>query len=716
MRRKLHRSGLIALVALGAASALGTYAMDVTVVAEPTGFFVDTPTHVRIQAQVLPNPDLDTSSVKLFRLVDSTTVAGDPLCNLLDNGDLANGDDIFGDSVFSCFVDFVETEPTDILLLVTASVADTPVSSLALRLNAVAPLTDAEVNSVVDGQLEAATIWEQALANFGDTLEARMEAATAIARIDGVQGAGVSSDDVTIWIDYESGVTGGLMLNPAGTRGRPGSSRATSHRGQGTGQSRRKRPNMTRAAAAAPSRENTTPVEFHLGRSIGRQADQYGSPSGPTRFTGSWDLGKGGFTLGDEDIPVGNNNVLIWDAYNSEFAPDDEGPAIRDLFQDSVCPPFNVTYLIDGQCTVSTVSNFTQYGTIVMVTHGAVDKNGQVVFLTRSEADFFGIVGNMLNLVLGRLTIMGDVFAVRPSFVSSLSGGFDEAIVYNGSCQSSANATMSNAFVAKGTQTYYGFTKIVNSDFAEDVATQLFTNLVENLANTGEAFDPVTPKIDPKSPFAVFTQDGDEMTAYSGKLQNGSFEKGTLGAWTNSGDGRVIASLGSFSPPEGEFMGIISTGLGFTTSSGTIAQQFCLPANATSLNFDWNFYSEEFIEWCGPQYPFDDPFVVELVTEAGTNVLLQQTVDTLCGGVAATDLFFDQSGPACTPTSGVGMGTGGNDCTVWNSGWRTESIDISGIAVANDGKGVTLRFRNFDEGDSIFDSAVTLDRIAVIQP
>ena len=35
---------------------------------------------------------------------------------------------------------------------------------------------------------------------------------------------------------------------------------------------------------------------------------------------------------------VGSNNVLIWDAYNSQFMPWDEGPYIRNLMNASGLP------------------------------------------------------------------------------------------------------------------------------------------------------------------------------------------------------------------------------------------------------------------------------------------------------------------------------------------------------------------------------------------
>jgi hypothetical protein len=64
----------------------------------------------------------------------------------------------------------------------------------------------------------------------------------------------------------------------------------------------------------------------------------------------------------------------------------------------------------------------------------------------------------------------------------------------------------------------------------------------------------------------------------------------------------------------------------------------------------------------------------------------------------------------------VGYGTGGNDCTVWSTGWQLQSIDISGIAAANQNKPVTIRFSAGDVGDSIFDSAILLDAIKITKP
>lgn len=213
---------------------------------------------------------------------------------------------------------------------------------------------------------------------------------------------------------------------------------------------------------------------------------------------------------------VENHRVLIWDAYNAEFAPHDEGPELRQLFERSVCPPFRVTYLQDGQATVDSVRSFTEYGTVILVTHGAVDGSGQVVFLTAEPANLPSILAHALDLLLGRLSLMDDVFAIRPSFVSHLSGSFASALVYNSSCESSTNSTLANAFLAKGAKAYYGFSGVVNSSHARNVATQLFHRLVARLDSTGNGFYSVTPKADPVAPFATFTMAGDPQVEYRG--------------------------------------------------------------------------------------------------------------------------------------------------------------------------------------------------------
>jgi hypothetical protein len=200
---------------------------------------------------------------------------------------------------------------------------------------------------------------------------------------------------------------------------------------------------------------------------------------------------------------------------------------------------------------------------------------------------------------------------------------------------------------------------------------------------------------------------GNSNLRLSGKLKNGGFEKKVLTPWTKAGDGRVIPHLGYTQPSEGSNMGIISTGLGYTTATGAIDQNFCMDSDDINLQFDWNFFSEEFNEYCGSRY--QDSFSVKMYSfdPATGNIeseelLFEMAIDDLCGMVGQSDVYFDKSYDGCEPSSG-------NDCKVWNSGWKNESIDISSFA----DKAVNLRFYATDIGDSVYDSAILIDNVRI---
>ena len=61
-----------------------------------------------------------------------------------------------------------------------------------------------------------------------------------------------------------------------------------------------------------------------------------------------------------------------------------------------------------------------------------------------------------------------------------------------------------------------------------------------------------------------------KANANDGSLINASWDAGKSTGWKAVGDGRVISRLGVTVPVAGKFMGIISTGLGFTAQSGSL--------------------------------------------------------------------------------------------------------------------------------------------------
>ena len=88
----------------------------------------------------------------------------------------------------------------------------------------------------------------------------------------------------------------------------------------------------------------------------------------------------------------------------------------------------------------------------------------------------------------------------------------------------------------------------------------------------------------------------------------------------------TASSFGITKPVSGKFMGIISTGLGFTVSNGLVEQKFCIPTDVNTLQFYWNYCSEEFKEFCGTQY--QDPFTAAVKGAAGNITMVDVTVDS----------------------------------------------------------------------------------------
>lgn len=189
---------------------------DISVVFNPDTFIVNEPTQVRFQARINPDLEVNPESVYLYEVDEILNPLGSALCKLTDDGDLNNGDDIYEDGVFSCFATFLEAKPKKIQLAVQVITASgQPASSPAIFLNAVALLTLEEQVIIQTTQEQAWQVWEAAKAQLGDTLEARNKTVETIKNMPGVADVSVSEGG-TIWIEYESGASGALLLNPEG--------------------------------------------------------------------------------------------------------------------------------------------------------------------------------------------------------------------------------------------------------------------------------------------------------------------------------------------------------------------------------------------------------------------------------------------------------------------------------------------------------------------
>lgn len=317
-----------------------------------------------------------------------------------------------------------------------------------------------------------------------------------------------------------------------------------------------------------------------------------------------------------------------------------------------------------------------------------------------------GAYENDLNLKRLAIGKSGKLY-MMPKFFQDYLTPLPNSVVVLSACRSGFNGSLMNVFLSKGAGTVVGYTDYVSTSYAQNTLQELVDRMYEDKTVLQALQSAVA---------AHGTNDNDSDPAYlvymgatdlkfpSSELANGGFEDGVVEPWQRTGDGRVITGLGIERPKEGKFMGIISTGLGFTTSAGSIQQRFCVPDAGGTLSFRWNFYSEEWLEYVGSQ--FQDAFSVSVAVVDPTTgatgpftTLFNKTIDGLAGQVIPADVKFDRVNPPA-----------GDTVTVYRTTWRIDTLNLN----AYSGKTLILRFGATDVGDSIYDSAILLDEIKLI--
>jgi len=254
-----------------------------------------------------------------------------------------------------------------------------------------------------------------------------------------------------------------------------------------------------------------------------------------------------------------------------------------------------------------------------------------------------------------------------------------------------------------------GFSDYVTNDFASTQGNQFFKTLIDETGSVLQAVDSDT--VDQKYGGWLRMLGNSKANAKDSSLINSSFDLGKPTGWKKVGDGRVISRLGSTVPVAGKFMGIISTGLGFTTQKGTLEQPFCVPPGTKQMCFYWKFYSEEFIEFCGSSYM--DRFTAQMVGDKGKLTLTDVWIDPLCPYDCGGKSPCQQGSPSCKcgqqwktlAKSDVSFDKG----DVHMTPWQKECKDVS----AFEAQRVNLQFLCTDVGDSIYDSAILIDEVTM---
>lgn len=96
------------------------------------------------------------------------------------------------------------------------------------------------------------------------------------------------------------------------------------------------------------------------------------------------------------------------------------------------------------------------------------------------------------------------------------------------------------------------------------------------------------------------------------------------------------------------------------------------------------------MEYVNSQY--DDKFYAVIIDENGNSTQIAYESVNKSSWIQVSGINFD-----------------GGDATVYHTGWKTVSVDIS----AYQGQYITIRFVTFDVGDSAYDTAGLIDNVRV---
>lgn len=350
-----------------------------------------------------------------------------------------------------------------------------------------------------------------------------------------------------------------------------------------------------------------------------------------------------------------------------------------------------------------------------------------------------------IELKSKQIGLFADCYCILPSFFTNQyeKNAFADSFVFLQCCESIGSGqgdnsfnydySMANAFIGRSAKSYIGYHNSVFSDYGREFMEEYIKNLIDGKVSM-ESFNSAIAKMganheiwydnnkhpdtskqyherkqgkyDPLFDIAypVHCGNGNAMLVDS-ELRNGGFERFGLtttkpGSWKCLGDVRTLTKLGSVKPygDESNRMAVITTGIGSQeniafeggTEGSKISQTFKVPEDASKIIFNYDFISEEPMEFVGGE--FDDSFAIQ-VTRNGTTYYSHtyESINTSeWEAVSGIDFI-------------------GGDHTTFHTGWKTGEIDIS----AYSGRVITLSFIIYDVGDQIYDSACVIDNIMI---
>ncbi|WP_340397582.1 S-layer homology domain-containing protein [Paenibacillus sp. FSL E2-0202] len=658
-------------------------ALQVVVKGESSdAIYVEEPTEVIFRSSINA-PGTVIASV--YQVDDSGKVISQ-IISLYDDGLEAHGDSLEADGLYSGKA--VLTESTEGYINLQAFVGDVP-SSTVFKLSVMKHLTDEQLAQTEIIENNTQSKLDQLATSYGNLQKAKEETVAWLQTQAEVEHAGISGEGGSIWYLLDNGILGGISAAPENTKGLSSTVEEAAS-------------STTLAAEALTQNVEQTVA------TIGSQRVAVISP-----FSGT--------------LP----SSTVYDAVYHSF--------------DQSSYPFLVERVKDTSAGVNFFKGLNQYGVVVLDTHGDTyydekvlqklhNKYGidfkyagpQVMFLTGEKATTESKKTYELDLKKGRLAIISGYYAITPSFITRYNDMLPDTIVYNGSCRSAYNDSMADAFINNGAGTYYGYTDYVKLAYDQAIAKSVFTALNDDNMTTEKAFQAAVAAHGANDGLAAFFMKGSSIGTKTEGVINGTFENGTWTGWNGNGDVRVISKLGPLKPTEGNYMAIISTGLGYENndqggydynSDSYIEQSFIVPAGATTLSFDYNFISEEPKEFVGSK--FNDTFRATVTSSVYINTASLITSHINGGNTVTSSVYgndsviigaesINESTAYWIEENKVAIDFYGGDHTTYMTNWKHVQFDVSQFA----GKGsIVLRFHVWDQGDSIYDTAVLIDNV-----
>lgn len=653
-----------------------------TLTASPDGIVQNIATTIKFQLIATPGIVVNGSEATLNKKDAGGNLTA--LGLLKDNGDTLNGDEIANDGVFTGKIPVTEGTAGSIIYVATATVTVSGQGVTSTSSTATVAVYNnvslATVNQNKQVLVAGKNTFISALAgNPNNYANAMTQTKNFLASQPGVASVSYTDNSVGIEVTFTSGIKGGFLAAKKDAAG------ATTQGGAPVDSLR-----------AGRERKNR---EIPLGMQT--RGDNAG-----VRFSDPV----------NEDNPmldptvIGNRNVLIYTPYRTVFWPD-KVPLVKNALNQATCKGFKFTEYSGQDATVKVLQDITKYGFVFMDTHGL---GGEQIF-TAEKVDIFKpdftqyYLPKLLSLELGLWEKMivsntgtssdtATVYVAYSEFIRKLQGTFPNSVVFNSSCESSKLMNLKNAFFGKGAKAYYGYSEIVYSDFAARMIDTVARRFARGLSSDQAYFDATDPHNPYSARFEYFKADN---MSFSLSIVNGDYEAAALEGWTKEGDGRVITRLGPVNPTQGSRMGIISTGLGYTTSSGSLSQCVKIADNQSTMTLKWNFLSEEFLEFI--HSPYQDYFRIILKKQDGSQVtLLSKNIDQLAVQFGADT---NMVGQLVSVSPEITFDQGG----VYMTNWQSATFDVTPYR----GQIVIVEFVCGDIGDSIYDTAVLLDEVKI---